>query len=197
MWTSCSRPREIDRLIRAEHIIPQDLKEEEFDQPLGIGSGAGVIFGTTGGVMEAALRSAYHMVTGKNPDPDAFYAVRGMQGWKEAKFDVAGTEISVAVAHGLGNTRRLMDAIVRGEVKYDFVEIMACPGGCAGGGGQPFTRGASWLRNAAARCASWTRKASFVSRTKIPPWSSATRTICKSPCLIARTNCCIPTTRHG
>ena len=134
--------REVDRLIRAEHIIPQDLKEEEFDTPLGVGTGAAVIFGTTGGVMEAALRSAYFLVTGKNPDPDAFYAVRGMDGWKEAKFDVAGTEISVAVAHGLGNTRKLMDAIERGEAKYDFVEIMACPGGCAGGGGQPIHEGA-------------------------------------------------------
>ena len=133
--------REVDRLIRAEHIIPQDLKEEEFDTPLGAGTGAAVIFGTTGGVMEAALRSAYYLVTGKNPDPDAFYAVRGMEGWKEAKFDVAGTEISVAVAHGLGNTRRLMEAIERGDVHYDFVEIMACPGGCAGGGGQPIHEG--------------------------------------------------------
>ncbi|MFQ7078202.1 MAG: [Fe-Fe] hydrogenase large subunit C-terminal domain-containing protein, partial [Christensenellaceae bacterium] len=133
--------REIDRLIRAEHIIPQDLKEEEFDSPLGVGTGAAVIFGTTGGVMEAALRSAYYLATGKNPDPDAFYAVRGMKGWKEAKFDVAGTEISVAVAHGLGNTRRLMEAIDRKEVHYDFVEIMACPGGCAGGGGQPIHEG--------------------------------------------------------
>ena len=131
--------REVDRLIRAEHIIPQDLKEEEFDTPLGAGTGAAVIFGTTGGVMEAALRSAYYLVTGKNPDPDAFYAVRGMEGWKEAKFDVAGTEISVAVAHGLGNTRRLMEAIERGDVHYDFVEIMACPGGCVGGGGQPIS----------------------------------------------------------
>ncbi len=133
--------RELDRLIRAEHIIPQDLKEEEFDSPLGVGTGAAVIFGTTGGVMEAALRSAYYLATGKNPDPDAFYAVRGMQGWKEAKFDVAGTEISVAVAHGLGNTARLMDAIDRGEAHYDFVEVMACPGGCAGGGGQPVHEG--------------------------------------------------------
>lgn len=133
--------RELDRLIRAEHIIPQDLKEEEFDSPLGVGTGAAVIFGTTGGVMEAALRSAYYLATGKNPDPDAFYAVRGMQGWKEAKFDVAGTEISVAVAHGLGNTSKLMDAIERGEAHYDFVEIMACPGGCAGGGGQPVHEG--------------------------------------------------------
>jgi NADH-quinone oxidoreductase subunit G len=133
--------REIDRLIRAEHIIPQDLPETPFDQPLGIGTGAAVIFGTTGGVMEAALRSAYYLATGHNPDPDAFYAVRGMQGWKEAKFEIDGTKINVAIAHGLANTAKLLDALNRQEVHYDFVEIMACPGGCSGGGGQPIQEG--------------------------------------------------------
>ena len=91
--------------------------------------------------MEAALRTAYNLVTGKNPDADAFYEVRGFEGIKEAKFSVAGTEVAVAVASGLGNARKLMDAIDRGEVRYDFVEIMACPGGCAGGGGQPIHDG--------------------------------------------------------
>ena len=133
--------REIDRLIRAEHIIPADLKEEEFDSPLGVGSGAGVIFGATGGVMEAALRSAYYLVTGRNPDPDSFKKVRGMEGWKEAEFNLAGQNLKVAVASGLGNTRKLMNAIRKGKVSYDFVEIMACPGGCAGGGGQPIKDG--------------------------------------------------------
>ena len=133
--------REIDRLIRAEHIIPADLKEEEFDSPLGVGSGAGVIFGATGGVMEAARRSAYYRVTGRNPDPDSFKKVRGMEGWKEAEFNLAGQNLKVAVASGLGNTRKLMNAIRKGKVSYDFVEIMACPGGCAGGGGQPIKDG--------------------------------------------------------
>ena len=87
--------------------------------------------------MEAALRSAYYLVTGTNPDADAFKQVRGLEGWKEASFDVAGTEVKVAVASGLGNTRKLMEAIKEGRVKYDFVEIMACPGGCINGGGQP------------------------------------------------------------
>ena len=133
--------REVDRMIRAEHIIPQELKEEEFDTPLGVGTGAAVIFGATGGVMEAALRSAYYLVTGENPQPDAFREVRGMDGWKEASFDLAGTELKVAVASGLGNTRKLMEALRKGEVSYHFVEIMACPGGCVGGGGQPVRDG--------------------------------------------------------
>ena len=91
--------------------------------------------------MEAALRSAYYMVTGSNPQPDAFKEVRGMKGWKEAKFDLSGTELKVAVASGLGNARELIDAVRSGKAEYDFVEIMACPGGCVGGGGQPFFDG--------------------------------------------------------
>ncbi len=133
--------REIVRMIRAEHILVEDLPEEGCDLPLGIGTGAGVIFGATGGVMEAALRTAAYLVTGKNPDPDAFKDVRGMDGWKEAVFDLAGSSIRVAVASGLGNARRLIRALRRGDVHYDFVEIMACPGGCVGGGGQPIHDG--------------------------------------------------------
>ena len=129
--------RELDRMIRAEHIDVNSLEEEEFDTPLGSGTGAAIIFGATGGVMEAALRSAYYLVTGTNPPADAFKDVRGLDGWKEATFDVNGIPVRVAVASGLGNTRKLMEAIRAGEVEYDFVEIMACPGGCAGGGGQP------------------------------------------------------------
>ena len=133
--------REINRMMRASHVNPDTLKNEEFDDVFGIGSGAAVIFGATGGVMEAALRSAYFLLTGKNPDPDAFKKVRGMEGWKEAEFDVSGATVRVAVASGLGNTRKLIEAIRAGEVSYDFVEIMACPGGCAGGGGQPIHEG--------------------------------------------------------
>lgn len=133
--------REIDRMIRAEHILPKELKEEAFDMPLGVSSGAGVIFGATGGVMEAALRTAYFMVTGVNPDPDAFKNVRGMDGWKEETFEIDGTSIKVAIVSGLGNTRKLIKAIRKGKVKYDFVEVMACSGGCAGGGGQPISDG--------------------------------------------------------
>ena len=133
--------RELDRFIRSDSIKPQDLIDMPFDDIFGEGSGAAVIFGTTGGVMEAALRSAYFLVTGENPQPDAFKNVRGMDGWKEATFDLAGTQLRVAVASGLGNARRLVEAVNKGEVAYDFVEIMACPGGCVGGGGQPFRDG--------------------------------------------------------
>ena len=133
--------REIDRMIKAAHIIPQGLKEEELDMPLGLGSGAGVTFGATGGVMEAALRTASYFVTGKNPDPDAFRQVRGMQGWREAEFDLAGQTLKVAMVNGLGNARKLLKKLKKGKVSYDFVEVMACPGGCVGGGGQPIHDG--------------------------------------------------------
>ena len=134
--------RELGRLLRSYHVNVYDLKDEPFDSPLGSGTGAAVIFGATGGVMDAALRSAYYLVTGTNPPADAFTAVRGMKGWKEASFDVPGAgTVRVAVASGLGNTRALMEAVKRGEVEYDFVEIMACPGGCSGGGGQPIHEG--------------------------------------------------------
>ena len=134
--------REFARMLHSKSIIPAMLPEEDFDSPLGSGTGAAVIFGATGGVMDAALRSAYYLVTGKNPDADAFTAVRGMKGWKEASFEVPGAGVvRVAVASGLANTRRLLEAIKAGEVEYDFVEIMACPGGCAGGGGQPIVDG--------------------------------------------------------
>lgn len=133
--------RELDRFIKADAIAPEDLKETPYDGIFGEGSGAAVIFGTTGGVMEAALRSAYFLVTGENPHPDAFKEVRGMDGWKEAKFDLAGNQLKVAVVSGLGNARKLIEALKKGEVSYDFVEVMACPGGCVGGGGQPFRDG--------------------------------------------------------
>ena len=135
--------RELARLLRSEHILPQDLPEESFDSPLGSGTGAAVIFGATGGVMDAALRSAYFLVTGANPDPDAFAQVRGNRPWNEAVFTIPGAgEVRVAVVSGLGSTRQLMEALEKGQVSYDFVEVMACPGGCAGGGGQPIHEGA-------------------------------------------------------
>lgn len=129
--------REVERLLKSFFIKVDELAEEEFDNPLGEGTGAGVIFGVTGGVMEAALRSAYYLVNKTNPEPDAFKCVRGLEGWKEASFELAGNDIKVAVASGLANTRKLMEAIDSGEVSYDFVEVMACPGGCVNGGGQP------------------------------------------------------------
>jgi NADH-quinone oxidoreductase subunit G len=131
----------MDRMIRADHIDPRVLDEDAFDDPLGVATGAAHIFGVTGGVMDAALRSAYFLLTGSNPDPDAFTAVRGLDGWKEATFDMGGTPLRVAVASGLQNTHALLEALKAGEVAYDFIEIMACPGGCAGGGGQPIHDG--------------------------------------------------------
>ena len=129
--------RELDRLIRADRIEVDRLPEGTYDDIFGEGSGAAVIFGTTGGVMEAALRSAYFLITGKNPKPEAFKRVRGIEGWKEAIFEIEGVAVRVAVVSGLGNTRELIEAILAGKVHYDFVEVMACPGGCSGGGGQP------------------------------------------------------------
>ena len=129
--------REVDRLIRSEFINPAEIEDRALDMPLGIGSGAGNIFGATGGVMEAALRTAYNLVTGSNPDPDAFKDVRGQDGWKEATFDINGTTLKVAVVNGLGNADKLLKALKSGKVAYDFIEVMACPGGCVGGGGQP------------------------------------------------------------
>lgn len=133
--------REAMRLLQSERIHAEEAEEVPFDNILRDYTGAGVIFGATGGVMEAALRSAWYLATGENPDPDAFQTVHDVhpsesQPWKEAEFDLSGTPIRVAVTSGLGNARKLCEAVLRGEVHYDFVEIMACPGGCAGGGGQ-------------------------------------------------------------
>ncbi len=133
--------REFVRMIRAEHINPRSLKEENFDSPLGESTGAGVIFGVTGGVMEAALRTAYAVVEGKNSEPDAFRAVRGEEGRREADFRLGDKTLHTCTVSGLGNAEKLMEDIIAGKVSYDFVEVMACPGGCVGGGGQPIHDG--------------------------------------------------------
>ena len=149
--------REVMRMFQEERIHLHNVPEIPFDSILGEYTGAGVIFGTTGGVMEAALRSAHYFITGENPMAGRFTEVRAFSMddngvassklhedetpdkicWREAQYDLAGIPLKVAVTSGLGNTRKLIEALKRGEVKYDFVEIMACPGGCAGGGGQP------------------------------------------------------------
>lgn len=138
--------RELVQMIRSAHIAPDALVDIEPDTPMQDGSGAGVIFGATGGVMEAALRSAYYLLKNENPPVDAFKAVRstefnGNEGVQEAVFKIDDIEVRTAAVSGLGNTRRLIDKIERGEVHYDFVEVMACPGGCVGGGGQPIHDG--------------------------------------------------------
>jgi iron-only hydrogenase group A len=129
--------RELARMFREAGIQFAKLPLEEFDSPLGESTGAAVIFGATGGVMEAALRTAYEVVTGTTLTNIDFTAVRGMEGIKEAEVDMNGTKVKVAVAHTLKNARRLMEQIEKGESPYAFIEVMTCPGGCLGGGGQP------------------------------------------------------------
>ena len=129
--------RELAKLIHYVGIIFHDLPEEDFDSPLGTASGAGAIFGTTGGVMEAALRTVYEKATGKTLPSIDFLAVRGMDGIKEATVDLDGRKVRIAVAHTLKNAKRILDDIKAGKSPYDFIEVMACPGGCQGGGGQP------------------------------------------------------------
>ena len=138
--------RELVKMIRSAHINPKTLEDIPGDRPMQEGTGAGVIFGATGGVMEAALRSAYFLLKGKNPPADAFSKVRSQgfnqnNGVQEADFQIDDITVRTAVVSGLGNTRALLDRILRGEVQYDFVEVMACPGGCVGGGGQPIYDG--------------------------------------------------------
>lgn len=129
--------RELARLIEKEGIMFNELPDEEPDSPLGSGTGAAVIFGATGGVMEAALRTAVWKLTGENNDaPIDFKEVRGVEGIKEAAYNVGGKEVKVAVASGLANAKALLKKIRAGEASYDFIEIMACPGGCVNGGGQ-------------------------------------------------------------
>ena len=129
--------RELSRMFRETGVDFSHLPVEEFDNPLGTSTGAAVIFGATGGVMEAALRTAYEVYTGKTLSDINFRAVRGMEGIREAEVDLDGTKIKVAVAHTLKNARILLEQIEKGESPYAFIEVMTCPGGCLGGGGQP------------------------------------------------------------
>lgn len=134
--------REVTRLLKKEHIPAERIADAEFDRIMGEYSGAGVIFGTTGGVMEAALRTAYFKVMGENPPADLFKEVNGFgehtaYPWTEKEFELKGKKIRIAVVNSLGHARACCEAILREDVKYDFVEVMACPGGCSGGGGQP------------------------------------------------------------
>lgn len=131
--------RELGQMINGAAINFDLLPEEEFDSPFDIASGAGVIFGATGGVLEAALRTAATILDGEFKAID-FCEVRGMEGIRQATYSVAGTEVKVAVASGLGNARKLCDEVKNGTSPYQFIEIMACPGGCINGGGQPVQR---------------------------------------------------------
>ena len=129
--------RELARMIERAGLKFDSLPDEEFDMPLGLGTGAAVIFGATGGVMEAALRTAVEKLTGEELKQLDFTDVRGIEGIKEASYNVAGMDVKVAVASGLGNAKKLLNKVKNGEVQYHFIEIMGCPGGCVNGGGQP------------------------------------------------------------
>ena len=129
--------RELAAMIKQAGLDFAALAEGEYDAPFGISSGAAVIFGTSGGVMEAALRTVYETVTGSTLEDIEFKMVRGLEGLKEASVDLGGKKVKIAVANGLGNAKNLLEKIKAGKCKYHFIEIMACPGGCIGGGGQP------------------------------------------------------------
>lgn len=133
--------RELARMIRKIGLRFHELPDGQFDDPLGESTGAAVIFGATGGVMEAALRTAVETLTGEELKDPEFKEVRGVEGVKEASYNVAGMDIKVAVASGLANARTILDRMRRGEADYQFIEIMCCPGGCVNGGGQPQVRG--------------------------------------------------------
>jgi NADP-reducing hydrogenase subunit HndD len=133
--------RELAHLIKRANMDLNSMSEEDFDQPLGESSGAGVIFGTTGGVIEAAVRTAHELYTGKELEKVDFKQLRGMEGIRHAEIDFGGFPLSIGIAHGLGNARKLLEDVRAGKSQFHAIEIMACPGGCIGGGGQPLHHG--------------------------------------------------------
>ena len=133
--------RELAKMIKEAGIDFNSLDNEEFDSILGESTGAGVIFGVTGGVMEAALRTAYEWITGEKLDDVEFTVIRGLDGIREATIKIKDMEVKAAIASGLGNARTLLNKIRNGEANYQIIEIMACPGGCIDGGGQPYIHG--------------------------------------------------------
>jgi NADP-reducing hydrogenase subunit HndD len=137
--------RELAKMIKTAGIDFAALPDEEADPVFGIASGAGHIFGATGGVMEAALRTVYEVVTGKTLEKPEFHEVRGVEAIKEAEYDLDGIKVKVAVTSGTANAKKLLDMVKSGEKDYTFIEVMACPGGCVNGGGQPHQPG--YVRN--------------------------------------------------
>ena len=133
--------RELAKMIKEAGIDFNSLKDDDFDDPLGESTGAAVIFGASGGVLEAAVRTAYEWVTGKTGPPIEFHSIRGLEGSKSATIEINDMLVNVAVTSGLGNARKLLESIKSGESSYHIIEIMACPGGCIGGGGQPYSHG--------------------------------------------------------
>ncbi len=135
--------RELAAFIKQANIDFLNLPDGDFDDPLGESTGAAVIFGNTGGVIEAACRTAYELYTGKKLEKVDFHELRGMEGIRSATVDFNGVELNIGIAHGLGNARKLLDEVKEGKSKFHAIEVMACPGGCIGGGGQPFNHGDS------------------------------------------------------
>ena len=133
--------RELAHLIKQANMDLNKLEEDDFDAPMGESSGAAVIFGATGGVIEAATRTAYELHTGKTLEKVDFEQLRGMDGIRSATVDFDGLDINIGIAHGLGNARKLLDEVKAGKSQYHAIEVMACPGGCIGGGGQPLHHG--------------------------------------------------------
>lgn len=133
--------RELGAMIKEAGIDFNNLEKSDFDNPMGESTGAGDIFGTSGGVIEATIRTAYDTITGEELEKVEFEELRGLKGIKQAKVDINGREIKIAVANGLGNTRKLLEKLRNKEIDLDAIEVMACPGGCIGGGGQPYHNG--------------------------------------------------------
>ena len=133
--------RELGRMITQAGLLFEHLPDGAFDPMLGVSTGAAAIFGASGGVMEAALRTVVEQLTGEGMAPLEYQEVRGMEGVKEASYELPGKTVRVCVASGLHNVKRVLDGIRDGSLQYDFVEFMACPGGCINGGGQPYHRG--------------------------------------------------------
>ena len=186
--------RELIRMIRSAHISPQTLVDVESDRPMHEGTGAGVIFGATGGVMEAALRSAYYIIKGENPPAEAFTAVRSQgfnenDGVQEANFQINDITVRTAVVSGLGNTRGLIRKIESGEVHYDFVEVMACPGGCVGGGRSTTAKSAHL--NVERTCIIWIAMRTLDSLMRIQMSFRCTKSTLRHRCLTKLTCFCI------
>ena len=185
-------------MIRKAGIKFTTLPDEAYDEPLGLSTGAATIFGATGGVMEAALRTAVETLTGEELPSVDFTEVRGIAGIKEATYHVAGMDVKVAVASGLGNARELLNRVKSGEAEYHFIEIMGCPGGCVNGGGQPQQPGP--IRNTG-RHPGPARKGPLrlgqsqtpsASRMRTRPSRSSTPPTWASPEAPAPTTCCTP-----
>ena len=133
--------RELASMIKEAGLDLANLEKSDFDDPMGESSGGGTIFGASGGVIEATIRTAYDTLTGESLEKVEYEELRGLRGVKKARININGKDIHIGVVNGLGNTRRILEKIRSGEEKFDAIEVMACPGGCIGGGGQPYHKG--------------------------------------------------------